>query len=201
MMLGPINIKHRTESCYCTNHLNQHAADKTNAADTQEIMANDKFWYYRPVSSVCALPYWFCFKYMSSGRERISAIHLNVLGSVKSYCNTKKLHTAMTGHKMDWSLQTTGTATSPSKETEQSHKWSRNAHFFTVPKVSENFHTNPPSLRPLVAFRNVECHDRVVSAPDRYSGASWFNHLKTKQRLLYLKTQFVPHNKHFSSRL
>jgi len=27
------------------------------------------------------------------------------------------------------------------------------------------------------------------------------NHLKTKHRLLYLKTQFVPHSKHFSSRL
>ena len=27
------------------------------------------------------------------------------------------------------------------------------------------------------------------------------NHLKTKRRLLYLKTQFVPRSKHFSSRL
>jgi len=29
----------------------------------------------------------------------------------------------------------------------------------------------------------------------------WFNPLKTKRRLLYLKTQFVPRCKHFSSRL
>ena len=29
----------------------------------------------------------------------------------------------------------------------------------------------------------------------------WFNPLKTKRRLLYLKTQFVPRSKHFSSRL
>ena len=28
-----------------------------------------------------------------------------------------------------------------------------------------------------------------------------FNTLNTKRRLLYLKTQFVPHSKHFSSRL
>jgi len=28
-----------------------------------------------------------------------------------------------------------------------------------------------------------------------------FNHLKTKRILLYLKTQFVPRSKHFSSRL
>ena len=28
-----------------------------------------------------------------------------------------------------------------------------------------------------------------------------FNPLKTKGRLLYLKTQFIPHSKHFSSRL
>ena len=88
-----------------------------------------------------------------------------------------------------------------SKEIEQSHNWSRNAHLFTVPKVSENFHTSPPSLRLLVTFRKVECHDRVVSAPNRYSGPPWFNPLKTKRRMLYLKTQFVPHNKHFSSRL
>lgn len=90
---------------------------------------------------------------------------------------------------------------SRSKEIEQSHNWSRNAQLFTVPKFSENFHTSPPSLGPLVTFRNAECHDRVVSAPKRYSGAPWFNPLKTKRRLLYLKTQFAPHNKHFSSRL
>jgi len=29
----------------------------------------------------------------------------------------------------------------------------------------------------------------------------WFNPLKTKRRLLYLKTQFVQRSKHFSSRL
>ena len=29
----------------------------------------------------------------------------------------------------------------------------------------------------------------------------FFNHVKTKRRLLYLKTQFVPRSKHFSSRL
>ena len=31
--------------------------------------------------------------------------------------------------------------------------------------------------------------------------ATNFNPLKTKRRLLYLKTQFVPHSKHFTSRL
>ena len=30
---------------------------------------------------------------------------------------------------------------------------------------------------------------------------SFFNPLKTKRRLLYLKTQFVPRSEHFSSRL
>ena len=29
----------------------------------------------------------------------------------------------------------------------------------------------------------------------------WINPLNTKRRLLYLKTQFVPRSKHFSSRL
>jgi len=29
----------------------------------------------------------------------------------------------------------------------------------------------------------------------------FLHHLKTKCRLLYSKTQFVPHSKHFSSRL
>ena len=29
----------------------------------------------------------------------------------------------------------------------------------------------------------------------------WFNPLNTKRRLLYLKTQFIPHSKHFSSLL
>ena len=31
--------------------------------------------------------------------------------------------------------------------------------------------------------------------------AAYFNPLNTKRRLLYLKTQFVPRSKHFSSRL
>ena len=31
--------------------------------------------------------------------------------------------------------------------------------------------------------------------------SNWINPLKTKGRLLYLKTQFVPHSKHFSTRL
>jgi len=29
----------------------------------------------------------------------------------------------------------------------------------------------------------------------------WFNPLKTKRRLLYVKTQSIPRSKHFSSRL
>ena len=33
------------------------------------------------------------------------------------------------------------------------------------------------------------------------STSYWFNHLKTKHGLLYLKTQSVPCSKHFSSRL
>ena len=32
-------------------------------------------------------------------------------------------------------------------------------------------------------------------------GVVTINHLQTKRRLLYLKTQFVPLSKHFSSRL
>jgi len=30
---------------------------------------------------------------------------------------------------------------------------------------------------------------------------SIFNHLKTKRRLLYIKTQSIPRNKHFSTQL
>ena len=37
--------------------------------------------------------------------------------------------------------------------------------------------------------------------PAWYSISRMFNHLKSKRRLLYLKTQFVPRRKHFSSRL
>ena len=33
------------------------------------------------------------------------------------------------------------------------------------------------------------------------SGMQYINPLKTKRRLLYLKAQFVPRSKHFSSRL
>jgi len=111
MMHGPINIKtsDRKLLLYKTIWINTQLTK--NAADTREIMANDKSWYYRPASSVRALPHWFCVKYVSYGRERNRAIHLNGLGSVKSYCNTKKWHTAITELEMDWSLQTTGTAT------------------------------------------------------------------------------------------
>ena len=35
----------------------------------------------------------------------------------------------------------------------------------------------------------------------KYEDLQHFNPLKTKRRLLYLKTQFVPRSKHFSSRL
>ena len=34
-----------------------------------------------------------------------------------------------------------------------------------------------------------------------FTGTRFINPLKTKRRLLYLKTQFVPRSKHFSSRL
>ena len=37
--------------------------------------------------------------------------------------------------------------------------------------------------------------------PTGYVMHQQFNPLKTKRRLLYLKTQFVPRSKHFSSRL
>ena len=36
---------------------------------------------------------------------------------------------------------------------------------------------------------------------EAHSASSVINPLKTKRRLLYLKTQFVPRSKHFSSRL
>jgi len=41
------------------------------------------------------------------------------------------------------------------------------------------------------ASRTTDCNGRVAT----------FNHLKTQLRLLYLKTQSVPHCKQFSSRL
>ena len=34
-----------------------------------------------------------------------------------------------------------------------------------------------------------------------YTAIEYINPLNTKRRLLYLKTQFVPRSKHFSSRL
>ena len=36
---------------------------------------------------------------------------------------------------------------------------------------------------------------------DTVATTAYINPLKTKRRLLYLKTQFVPRSKHFSSRL
>ena len=55
---------------------------------------------------------------------------------------------------------------------------------------------------------NIKRHRKVWEQfmshiePDMYKiRPNTFNHLKTKRRLLYLKTQFVPRSKHFSSRL
>jgi hypothetical protein len=42
---------------------------------------------------------------------------------------------------------------------------------------------------------NLQCHENLTS---NYEG---INSLHTKRRLLYLKAQFVPRCKHFSSRL
>jgi hypothetical protein len=49
-----------------------------------------------------------------------------------------------------------------------------------------------------------QVQNNVVDPLDKvtgHSGMQCFNHLKTKHRLLYLKTQFVPHSKHFYSQL
>ena len=44
--------------------------------------------------------------------------------------------------------------------------------------------------------------DALGELPARIlDAAARINPLKTKRRLLYLKTQFVPHSKHFSTRL
>ena len=40
-----------------------------------------------------------------------------------------------------------------------------------------------------------------VNFPETKFDAGNINRLKTKRRLLYLKTQFVPRSEHFSSRL
>ena len=45
-----------------------------------------------------------------------------------------------------------------------------------------------------------EYHNMNMTLKDQSSN-SFFNPLNTKRRLLYLKTQFVPRSKHFSSRL
>ena len=47
----------------------------------------------------------------------------------------------------------------------------------------------------LVENRLLDCH--TCQCPE----TNWFKPLNTKRRLLYLKTQFVPRSKHFSSRL
>ena len=43
-------------------------------------------------------------------------------------------------------------------------------------------------------------HTHIAGSAD-VEVQNFFNPLKTKRRLLYLKTQFVPRSKHFSSRL
>ena len=43
--------------------------------------------------------------------------------------------------------------------------------------------------------------NKIIKMKEMLSFGSKFNPLKTKLRLLYLKTQFVPRSKHFSSRL
>ena len=48
----------------------------------------------------------------------------------------------------------------------------------------------------LIQVHNLRCRYENFSV-----NPPLFNPLKTKRRLLYLKTQFVPRSKHFSSRL
>ena len=61
-------------------------------------------------------------------------------------------------------------------------------------------------IRPLQLFvytftssRSLQCIPKKANLCTSYG--SWFNPLKTERRLLYLKNQFVPRSKHFSSRL
>ena len=76
-------------------------------------------------------------------------------------------------------------------------------------------HFYPPScyFRPLSSKLSPHHHPILEHSPDAtnqvshpYRGTDkatllFINPLKTKRRLLYLKTQFVPRSKHFSSRL
>ena len=46
-------------------------------------------------------------------------------------------------------------------------------------------------------IRSIVEYNKLLS----FDGKMYINPLKTKRRLLYLKTQSVPRSKHFSSRL
>ena len=46
-----------------------------------------------------------------------------------------------------------------------------------------------------------QLHDAHKTEATETTENLWINPLNTKRRLLYLKTQFVPRSKHFSSRL
>ena len=67
----------------------------------------------------------------------------------------------------------------------------------TLPLPLPNYHTGPFESSPLSHF---QCQFKYCShLPPCH--ALYFNPLNTKRRPLYLKTQFVPRSKHFSSRL
>ena len=56
----------------------------------------------------------------------------------------------------------------------------------------------------LTTLLNTICNrsnSSTIAASNRIKQPTRINPLKTKRRLLYLKTQFVPRSKHFSSRL
>ena len=60
------------------------------------------------------------------------------------------------------------------------------------------FKVSPAVCYYLSAISKYTAEHRVVTVPVR---SIYFNPLKTNGSLLYLKTQFVPHSNHFSSRL
>ena len=75
----------------------------------------------------------------------------------------------------------------------------------------DKIYINDPSSNVHTANCHLSLHDLYMSlylvtkayfGPVRFQlSSSSINPLKTKRRLLYLETQFVPRSKHFSSRL
>ena len=86
--------------------------------------------------------------------------------------------------------------------TDLNNAWPYTEHLNTVMKPTKALkYTAHWILSAFVGFITISDHYPICNRPQIVPIHSQINPLNTKRRLLYLKTQFVPRSKHFSSRL